>query len=339
MQDERNRGRNTVVLVILAAVVLLFAWLAYRGGWLPTAERHRVLTIYAYSSLDEAMTRGIFPAFRADWQKRTGEKLEFVPTFSGSGEITDRILHRYPAEIAIVSSELDAYRLPIPFEAWKSQPHGGVLARTPLVIVTRLGNPHGIESLSDLGVQDISLIHGDPASSGAANLALVAIYSQALREAQVPEIARRAAADYWTHVALQVPSAHEARLEFERGRGDAFITYQQDAVPAPSRPAIEGEVVLPAVTLVVEPIVTRIEKNISDDQWPLVDAFTEFLWSEEGQRILVEYGFHSVLDAPGLSRSQLGFPDDALTLDDLGGATVVRRDILEAVWRQTVLTP
>jgi ABC-type sulfate transport system substrate-binding protein len=337
MQDERNRGRNLVVLAILAAAFLLFAWLASRGGWLPATEQHRVLTIYSYSSLDEVMTRGIFPAFRAEWLASTGEKLEFVPTFSGSGEITDRILQRYPAEIAIVSSELDAYRLPIPFRAWKSLPHGGVLARTPLVIVTRPDNPLRIEGFADLGDRELTLIHGDPATSGAANLALVAIYSEALRESKDPESAFSASAAYWSHASIRVPSAREARLRFEGGEGDAFITYEQDVVPAPSRPAVDGELVLPPSTLLVEPIVAPIEKNITAAQRPLVEAFTAFLWSEEGQRILVEYGFHSVLDMPESVDPHLGSPENAVTLDDLGGATAVKRDILDTVWRKQIL--
>lgn len=337
MRERKRRSRLTLVLLFVAILVL--AWLVSRSGWFPASAEHRVLAIYCYSSLDEVMTRGIFPAFRDAWQRRTAEKLEFVPTFSGSGEITDRILRRYPAEIAVVSSELDAYRLPIPFEAWKNLPQRGFLARTPLVIVTRPGNPHGIEDFADLKNPELSLIHGDPVTSGAANLSITTVYSHALRASGDPELALQALADYWRNVSIEVPSAHAARLQFERGEGDAFVTYEQDVVANPSRDALEGEIVMPLGTLMVEPIVARIDKNITPKQKPLIDAFLEFLWSPEGQAILVDFGFHSVVEELGLTNPRLGSPEGAVTLADLGGAKAVERDILDAVWRKRVSAP
>ena len=333
MAMEETAGRRRILLAFVATAVLGLLWLAVEEDWLSSPSKHHVLAIYGYSSLDEVMTQGVFPAFRRQWQEQTGEKLEFLPTFAGSGEITRRILDRYPAEIAIVSSELDAYRLPVPFESWKQSPHGGLLARTPLVIVTRTGNPHAIASFTDLTQQDISLIHADPATSGLANLALIALYHEAVGESGSSEQGRAALADYGSRVKVQVASAREAHLHFSRGEADAFITYEQDVVTTPTRPGVDGEILMPVHTLIVEPVVVRIDKNISVGQRDLVDSFLEYLWSYEGQKILVDYGFRSVSDNPDLVNPDLATPREPITLQTLGGATAVKRTILDPILR------
>jgi ABC-type sulfate transport system substrate-binding protein len=87
---------------------------------------------------------------------------------------------------------------------------------------------------------------------------------------------------------------------------------------------------------VSEPIVVLINNNITDRQRPLVEAFTDYLWSREAQQLLVDYGFQSVLEELS-SPDQFMDAEDAFTLEDLGGARVARREILEAVWKDRVL--
>jgi len=336
-QSDRmyRRARAIVIAVVLVAAVLV-AWLAPRFGWFQRPKPPRVVVLYCFSTLDDVMQNRLLPAFREQWLRDQGEAVEFVATFAGSGGITDRILDKYPAEIAIVSSELDAYRLPVAWRSWRELPHNGILARTPLVIVVRRGNPKNIRGFEDLGREGIDLLHGDPATSGAAELAILAEYGSALRRHGDSERASQQLLGIWRNVTTQLPTAREARSRFETGEGDALVTYEEDAIGSPSRARIEGDVVYPVSTIVAEPVVVKIEKNIDDRQRRLFDAFVEFLWTREAQQILVDYGFHSVYEELNASRGDLATIEDPFTLSGVGGASA-RRDVLERVWRDRVV--
>jgi len=331
---KRKKVGRVLVGVVVAAIVLL-AWLAPKMGWLPVAQP-RLVVLYCYSTLDEVMQEAILPAFRDHWRQETGEEVEFVTTFTGSGEITDKILNRVPAEIAIVSSELDAHRLPVPWKSWKESPHHGVLARTPLVIVVREGNPKKITRFGDLAGKGIDLIHGDPESSGLGNLAILAEYGSALRRSGDPETAFDQLLGIWRNVYVRLPDAREAHRYFDSGEGDALIIYEHDAVRSTSSGRVWGEIIYPPSTILSESIVARIDKNITNKQRPLIEAFVSYLWGREAQEALVEYGFRSVNEDLIIADRHLDL-EDAFTLEDLGGATTASREILEAIWKDRVL--
>ncbi len=334
-RNGKSRKVGRILIAVAVAAVVALAWLAPKLGWSP-ARQPKLVVLYCYSTLDEVMQEALLPAFRAHWQEEHGEEVEFVTTFAGSGEITDRILDRYPAEVAIVSSELDAYRLPVPWKSWKELPHQGVLARTPLVIVVREGNPKAIHRFEGLSRTGIDLIHGDPLSSGLGNLAILAEYGSGLRRTGDQEIAFNQLLGIWRNAAVLLPDARQVHRHFDTGAGDVFIAYEQDAVGGPSNGPIRGEIVFPPSTIVGEPIVARIDKNITSKQQPLIEAFVSYLWSREAQKILVDYGFRSVNEDLNASSLYLDF-EDAFTLEDLGGATTARREILEGVWKDKVL--
>ncbi len=328
-------ARGGVAALVLVAVVAV-GWLGSRFEWFGRSEKPRVVVLYCFSTLDDVMQDRLLPAFRERWRREQGESVEFVATFAGSGDITDRILRRYPAEIAVVSSELDAHRLPAPWRAWRELPHDGILARTPIVIIVRKGNPKNIRGFEDLRREGIELLHGDPATSGAAQLAILAEYGSALRRDGDSELAFQQLLGIWRNVKAQLPTAREARNRFESGEGDALVTYEEDAIGSPSRARIDGEIVYPAGTIVAEPVVVKIEKNIDDRQRRLVDSFVEFLWTREAQQMLADYGFRSVDEGWEASRRDLPTIEDPFTLSEVGGAAA-RHEILERVWKARIV--
>lgn len=335
--DGEPESRNVRRILIACAVVALIAlaWLVPRLGWSP-ATQPRLVVLYGYSTMDEVMQEAIIPRFREHWRRERGEQVEFVTTFAGSGEITDRILNRVPAEIAIVSSELDAFRMPIPWMSWRRLPHQGVLARTPLVFVVRKGNPKGITGFESLADSGVSLIHSDPVSSGLANLAILAEYGSALRESGDREVAFRQLLGIWKNVTVRLPSAREAHRHFDTGAGDVVVTYEQDAIRRSSDSISRTDVIYPRRTIMAEPVVTIIDANVTAKQRPLIEAFVDYLWSDDAQQLLVDYGFRSVLETTD-DHDRHPQIEEAFLLQDLGGATAARREILDAVWTDRVL--
>lgn len=345
--NEANASLQTAkraIFTLALVVVLGFVWLASRHGWLPFTATPRapgVVTIYCFSTLDGLMNDAILPAFRKQWKRDHNQTIEFVATFAGSGDITERIIQKYPAQVAIVPSELDAYRIAqagvAGWRPWDELPQQGVLGSTPLVIVVREGNPKEIRDFEDLAKPGIQIIHGDPVTSGGANLAILSEYASALRRTGDKDRAFQQLLGIWRNVTVRTPSIHEARARFEKGEGDALVTYEQDFLPTPSAARIKGEVVYPTRTLIAQPIVVRIDKNIESQERAVIEAFIQFLWSEEAQKRLVDHGFRSARQGLNAANPQFGRIAEPISLTTLGSPPEIQREILDGIWRDKVL--
>ena len=311
--------------------------------WLPGGQRPstRTLVVYGFSILGEVMNEGIFPAFQAQWQAQTGEQVEFISSFAGSGTVTNQIILGVPAEVAILSLELDALRLVdegvLPGSTWRELPHAGVVNRTPFIILVRAGNPKAIGDFADLAKNGVGVVHPDPLTSGGAQWGILAEYGSALRNSGDATIAYAQLAGIWHNVVAKASSARGARTQFENGFGDALITYEQEALYDKSRGQLTSDIVYPSSTILSEHTVIVIDKNISPEQQELVQAFVAFLWSDEAQHIFTNYGFRSVDEALGEANPDFGQITEPFLVDDLGGWVVAKRDIITAIWQDRVL--
>ena len=315
----------------------LFVYAAW--PWIPGRVRARpssTVVFYGFSILGDAMTQGVFPAFQERWRAQTGERVEIIGSFAGSGTITNQIRLGVPAEAAIVALDLDARR--IAEGGWtdrgRALPHGGVVNRTPLVILVRPGNPRGIRDFSDLARPGIRIVHPDPLTSGGANWAIVAEYGAGERER--PGTGRDLLAGIWKNVVAQASSARAARTQFENGFGDALITYEQEAVFDRSRGKLHADVVYPKRTILSEHTLVIIDRNVPAARRPLLDAFAAFLWSDEAQQIFVRYGFRSVDDRWNAENPGFGAIADPFTIADFGGWPRAKREIVDGIWRDGV---
>ena len=121
-------------------------------------------------------------------------------------------------------------------------------------------------------------------------------------------------------------NARAAARCFRMGVGDVTFAYEQDLLADSSHPAAPGVVVRPRRTILCEPVVVVLRRNIPRTTQTVMDAFVAFLWSEKAQAVLRDHGFlppDGVPDDPEI--------EDAFTLADLGGAEAAQRDILDRV--------
>ena len=70
---------------------------------------------------------------------------------------------------------------------------------------------------------------------------------------------------------------------------------------------------------------------------PLVEAFVQYLWSEEAQRAFVKYHFRSSTD-DALNDANAGFAkiEMPFTVELFGGWARAYPEVIEAVWRDKV---
>lgn len=329
--------QRIAVWSLLLALLLFALWPMLPWG----RARTRTLVLYGFSILGEVMNEGVFPAFQAEWQRRHNERVEFISSFASSGTVTNQIILGVPAQVAILSLELDALRLVdrrvVSGPTWRSLPHGGVVNRTPFIIMVRPGNPRCIQDFESLAVPGVGVVHPDPLTSGGAQWGILAEYGAALRRTENPDAAYRLLLGVWRNVVAQASSARAARTQFENGFGDALITYEQDALRDRARGRLKAEVVYPRSTILSEHTVVMLQKNIRAEDRELVRSFVDFLWTETAQRIFVEYGFRSVDERLNSGGHGFGRIEDPFLVSDLGGWARARTEIIDAVWMRRVL--
>jgi len=336
-----KRRLGAAALLGAGAALLVYAvW-----PWTPMARGARIprtIVFYGFSILGDVIDHGVFPEFQRQWRRRTGERVELVSAFAGSGTVTNQIILGVPAQLALLSLDLDAYKLAeagvIPPESWRRLPFGGVVNRTPFIILVRSGNPKGIRDFRDLAAAGVRIVHPDPLTSGGANWAIAAEYGAGARGAADPP---RAGHDLllgiWRNVVAQAASARAARTQFENGFGDALITYEQEALWDRARGRLKADVVYPRSTILSEHTLVRIDRNIPLRDLGLVDAFVRFLWTDDAQRIFVKYGFRSVTESLNDGNAAFGRIEDPFRIEDLGGWKRAKKEIVESVWKDRVL--
>jgi sulfate/thiosulfate-binding protein len=331
---------------VLATVAVVLALLA--GSCLPKPPGESgdiTITLYGFSVMKESLEKAIFPGFTAKWKQEHGQVVQFQSSFAGSETVTNQILRGAPADVAILSIERDAQRLQkdgFVTSDWHSLPAKGIVNKTPFVIIVRQGNPKGIKDFSDLAKPGIRLIHPDPISSGGAQWSILAIYGSELRKSQKESTqqdkpaALKMLRDIWKNVISTPGSAREARTTFELGNGDALITYELEGLLMKEAKA-PIEIVVPQSTIFSEHPAVVIDKNITAAKRPVIDAFMQYLWSDEAQQAFVKYHFYSSTnDAFNQANTAFGHIELPFTIEYFDGWDKAYPEVIEQIFRDQV---
>jgi sulfate transport system substrate-binding protein len=312
----------------------------------PIAEGGDItITLYGFSIMQESLEKAIFPGFTNKWKQEHGQEVRFQSSFAGSETVTNQILRGTPADVAILSIERDAERLKqggFVTSDWRTYPAKGMVNKTPFIIVVRKGNPKGIHDFSDLGAPGVRLIHPDPISSGGAQWSILAIYGSELKksasETGEPDTVRalRTLQAIWKNVISTPGSAREARTTFELGNGDALVTYELDALlMKEANSAIE--IVVPKATIFSEHPAVVIDKNLTATKRPVVEAFMQYLWSDEAQQAFVKYHFYSTTnEAFNQANPEFARIETPFTIEYFNGWDRAYVEVIEKVFRDQV---
>ena len=340
---RKTISRNIPLLGITTLVLALLG-----GSCLPKPPGESgdiTITLYGFSVMKESLEKAIFPAFAAKWKQQHGQVLQFQSSFAGSETVTNQILRGAPADVAILSIERDLQRLQkdgFVTADWHSLPAHGIVNKTPFVIVVRRGNPKAIKDFSDLAKPGVRLIHPDPISSGGAQWSILAIYGSELKksekESQEPDKGRalETLRAIWKNVISTPGSAREARTTFELGNGDALITYELEGLlmKGANEPI---EIVTPQSTIFSEHPAVVIDRNVTPSERPVIDAFMQYLWSDEAQQAFVQFHFYSSAnEAFNQANTAFGHIEMPFGIDYFGGWDKAYPEVIERVFRDQV---
>ena len=216
--------------------------------------------VFASASLTES-----FRALRAEFERRnTGTSIALH--VAGTPRLVLQLREGAQADVLAVADEA-SMRAAIDLGHAVGQPR--VFAQNQLAIVTPLGNPGGIDQLSDLaGSAPRVLLCG-------ANVPAGRYARQAMRNAG---LVPRSSSDE--------PSVNAVVSKVQLGEADAGVVYQTDARGAAGR---VHSIAIPAAQNITAryPIVVLS----SGRQAATASAFVEFVLSPAGRRILRSFGF------------------------------------------------
>jgi sulfate transport system substrate-binding protein len=244
------------------------------------------------------------------------------------------------AHVGIFSIERDVERLAqkgLVTSNWKASPSGGVVNKTPFIILVRKGNPKGIRDFSDLARPGVRLIHPDPDGSGGAQWSILAIYGSELKKGAGAAAALQLLRGVWGNVFSTPDSARAARTQFETGYGDALITYELEGLMMKAA-GQDIEIVVPRATIFSEHPAVVIDKNVPAEDAPLVNDFMQYLWSDEAQQAFVKYHFRAAAREDfNEANKEFARVEQPFTVGELfGGWQRAFPEVIDGVWRRQV---
>ncbi len=257
-----GRGATTPPRRPLAIVVALLAALALAATACGTASdttagQPRELSVFAAASLTDAFTQlgSDFTAAHPD------VKVSF--NFAGSNDLVTQLQQGAPADVLATADEA-------------SMENAGGLTGRPqsfatnkLVIAAAPGDPEHITGLADLARKDIKVVLAAPEVPAGKYAAAV------LGEAGVTV----------EPVSLEV-SVKGVVTKVSLGEADAGIVYVTDVSAA--KGAIDGVTIPDDQNVIASyPVATLNDSQSPDD----AKAFMDFVLSDDGQKVLADYGF------------------------------------------------
>lgn len=233
------------------------------------------LTVFAAASLSDA-----FEAIERELEAAT-PNLSITYNFGGSQVLVTQLEEGAQADVfaSANTAQMDAA---IAAKLVTGEPMPFV--RNRLAIVTPAGNPAGIESAADLGKEGILLVLAQsevPAGRYAReSVCLMAADTATYGTGFVERVA--------ANVVSEEEDVRDALAKVALGEADAGIVYVSDAA------AVGDQVHVVDIPGEVNVIATYPVAVLAGSDEALGSAFIAYLLSEEGQTMLVSYGFQPV---------------------------------------------
>jgi sulfate/thiosulfate transport system substrate-binding protein len=321
MRNPRDTRRRSLKAGLPAAllVLLLAVFAAGCGGGDDDATGSSdggssggSVDVVGYSTPEVVYEEALEPGFEGTPE---GEGVSFGNSFGASGDQSRAVEAGQPADVVHFSQGGDMTRLVeagIVAPDWDKQKFNGIGQASVAVLVVRKGNPEGLKSFDDLIEKDVDVITPNPFSSGAARWNIMAIYGSQLHQGKTEQEALDAVKTVLEKTVVQPGSGRDALAAFTQGEGDILISYENEAIAAQNAGEDVDYVIPPSTIHIQTPIA------VTKDASPSAQAFLDFIWSDEGQKLWAENGYRPANPAL-VDEKQFPTPEDLFTIDEFGG--------------------
>lgn len=318
-----TRPRRTLTLA--AALVLTVAPLVAcgssdaAGGGGGSVE----LSLVAYSTPEEAYKQII-----AAYKKTPGGKnVKFTQSYGASGDQSRAVENGLKADVVAFALEPDMTRLVkknLVAPNWNADPEKGMITDSVVSLVTRKGNPKNLRTWSDLTQPGVEVLTPNPFTSGGARWNVMAGFGANSEVGKNKPAGLEYLNKLFTNVPVQDDSARKALQTFTNGKGDALLSYENEAIFAQKKGQSIDYTVPDSTILIENPVAVT-----ADSPHPAeAKAFVDFLHSETAQKIFADNGYRPVLDS-AVPAGQFPTPPGLFTIDQLGGWSKVSTEFFD----------
>ncbi|HMV16373.1 MAG TPA: sulfate ABC transporter substrate-binding protein [Rhodocyclaceae bacterium] len=277
--------------------------------------------------------KDINPAFAAQWQRQTGEKLTINQSHGGSSKQVQSVVAGLEADVVTMNQAPDIdvlARAGLVAGDWrKAYPHGATPYTTTTIFLVRKGNPKGIRDWSDLTRPGLQVIVPNPKTSGNGRYTYLAAWGYALQKTGNEAGARDFVSRLFANVPVLDGGGRGATTTFtQRDVGDVLVTFENEATLIDQEVGGDKfDVVYPSVSIEAAAPVAVVRKVVDKrGSRKAAEAYLSFLFSPEGQDIIARHHFRP-RDPQVLKHYARRFPSiRTFTVEDaLGGWDAVQK--------------
>jgi len=270
-------------------------------------------------------------AFAEHWKKETGETVNFEQSHGGSGKQARAVIDGLQADVLTLAlagdiDEIANHSDLLPKDWQARLPQNSSPYTSTLVLLVRAGNPKNIKDWDDLAEPGVAVITPNPKTSGGARWNYLAAYAYALDTFGNDDAKARAfVGAIYKNVPVLDTGARGALTTFvQRGIGDVFISWENEAFLAQAEFPGQFEIVVPSISILAEPPVALVDKNADrKGSRKVAEAYLNHLYSPEGQHLAAKH-YYRPRDAQHAAAEDIArFPEVKLfTIDDKFGGWV-----------------
>jgi sulfate/thiosulfate transport system substrate-binding protein len=282
VENRRSHMPRRVLAVALTVIV---------GAALAVATTASARTSDTRLSLvGYAVPREALGAVIKAWQQTPdGRDVSFTQSYGASGDQARAVAAGLRTDVVQLSTGLDIELL---VEAglvdakWNKQSAKGIATNSIVVFAVRDGNPKKIKNWNDLVKPGVGIVTPNPLSSGAAKWNVMAAYGAQRRLGKTDKQAIAWVERMFRNVVSLDTSGRNATNAFIAGRGDVFVTYENEARLA------KLQYVIPRQTLLIEAPIAVIKTSENRD---VANRFIRFTKTAQAQRIFAQFGFRPLV--------------------------------------------
>ncbi|MET3195914.1 sulfate ABC transporter substrate-binding protein [Bacillus sp. OAE603] len=236
-------------------------------------------------------------SFSKKWKNEHDQTVTIKQSHGGSGKQARAVIDGLDADVVSLALGYDIDSINEQAELispdWQSEfAYNSTPYTSTIVFLVRKDNPKSIKDWDDLTKKGIEVITPNPKTSGGARWNYLAAWGYAEKKFNGDEQkVKEFIAKLYKNVPVLDTGARGSTTTFvEKGIGDVLIAWENEALLSVKELG-EGkyEIVYPSISILAEPPVAIVDKNIKDDDTKKVaESYLNYLYSDEGQQIIAE---------------------------------------------------
>jgi sulfate transport system substrate-binding protein len=242
-------------------------------------------------------TRELYKAydevFAAHWKAETGETITIQQSHGGSGAQARAVIDGLDADVVTLALESDINAIvdkskKISPDWRKKFANNSAPYTSTIIFLVRKGNPKGIHDWNDLTKDGVQVITPNPKTSGGARWNYLAAWAYANANdggdnAKTKEFIGK----LYANVPVLDTGARGSSISFaQRGQGDVFISWENEAYLLEKEFGAKVDVVYPSLSILAEPPVAVVDRNVDrKGTRAAAEEYLKYLYTEEGQDI------------------------------------------------------